>query len=316
LSGVPHVSRCAAPMTNIYSGGPAASTSSAGYGDPRNLARGATCTDAFIGEGEECIAFGMNCGGRGGSLVYAGPGRGTYAEDASFRYVGYGGDYNVNSGWNCKVMLPVCLCFFLLCSLPLLLWWLCQPAGFDCDEGLLKWEVTWSLEKQGYCCEEYGRGCTTRQTTALPETNPTVPPTPFASTLRPADPFNCAINAEDKTKWSLDKHQWCCQVHHKGCLTTPAPAPPPTLPDRPADPFDCAAGFDNWGAGWSVAKKDWCCKNHQKGCQNPLPPTEKPKLFDCDAGYANWMNGWSVGKKAWCCRSEGKGCPPDNGGCE
>lgn len=302
------------PVSGMY--GPAANGGNLGSTRSFRASPGAgDCNpgDCLVGEGEECVAFGINCGGRGGTMANV-PG-GAYVEDINYRYVGYGGDFDVRRRSGLGFLLPACAGFLLLSMLPLLLWWLLQPVGYDCDASFATWEASWSKGKRAYCCEEFGRGCErpTRPTTALPETTPTVPPTPHG----PVDPFNCAVDAEEV--WVPAKKDWCCKVHHKACITTPPPMilppMPPTAPPHPPDPYNCAEGFANWQAGWSASKKDWCCKVHGKGCGTPSGGCSTSAPFDCDAGFGNWMRGWSVAKKTWCCAHEGKACQHDAAGC-
>lgn len=298
---------------------------------------GAAHGGAGAGAGADCTACGVSCGGggAGGGLSYVGGGQGAYAQETTYKYVGYGGDFDVVRPRRDFTCLILSSGLGLLLLLPLLSWLLSGPTTslpFDCDAGFANWESLWSMEQQDYCCTTTGRGCT-RPTTAFPETTPTAPPTPFptppptppptpAPPVGPVDPFNCAV--DDERMWAADKKAWCCRHHHRGCPPTAAPpvvmpiAPPvmPIAPARPADPYNCADGYPNWQAGWSVGKKAWCCRIHGKGC----PPqaggcgTTSPP-YDCNAGFANWMAGWSVAKKAWCCQNGGKGCPPAAGGC-
>jgi len=246
-------------------------------------------------------------------MGYVGPAHGSYVEDVTYRYVGYGGDFDVRNRSRLGWIIPACCGFLLLSLLPLLVWWLLQPVGYDCDKDFLTWEEDWSKKKREFCCEEFGRSCET-ETIVLPETSPTSPPTPPPT----GDPFNCAIGAENT--WIKAKHEWCCRVHHRGCPPPPPTPPPTTSPRPPADPFNCAEGFANWHAGWSVAKKDWCCRVHGKGCKDSgagfVTDLTTSAPVDCDAGFANWQTGWSVGKKDWCCKNEGKGCEVAAGGCK
>jgi len=256
-------------------------------------------------------------------MSWVGQGAGSYVRTTTYRYVGYGGDFDMIRNRNVCVIIPMCLLPLLL--LLGLLWWFSQPATtaiFDCDKGLLNWERSWSKEQQQYCCSMYGRGCTTTPkplpiipTVPPPTAPPTTPATTRVTTRSPSgpvDPYNCAVGAVDS--WDAGKKAWCCNVHHIGCPTF-APVIP-TLPPVPADPYNCAEGYENWESTWSVAKKSWCCRVHGRGC-----PTEgggcatSGKPFDCNAGLANWMAGWSIAKKAWCCKNEGKGCPTNGGGC-
>jgi len=274
--------------------------------------------------GEEITACGVGCGGGGeGALSYVGTGQGEYIQETTYKYVGQGGDFaRPQRNFTCIIASGVILSVLLL--IPLICWLLDPGATtlpVDCNEGM---QNLWPAEKAEFCCESFGLGCLT---TALPETTPTVPPTPFPTmpptppptmppTLPPTffpnappgpvDPFNCAVG--EYSMWAADKQQWCCQHHHT--------CGQPTVQPAPADPYNCADGFANWLAGWSVAKKQWCCRVHGKGCPGQgggCVTSSEP--YDCDAGFANWMAGWSIAKKAWCCSNKGKGCPPAAGGC-
>merc|ERR1712129_216658 len=193
--------------------------------------------------------------------------------------------------------------------------WLLSGLGttslpFDCERGFGNWEALWSMEQQDFCCTTVGRGCTTRPTTARPQTLPvTVPPTPFPTpaptpppTVRPirpvptGDPFNCAVDAE--SSWAPEKRSWCCRVHHKGCPTqmpTAAPIIVPVLPPqpvRPADPYNCADGFANWEAGWSVGKKSLVLQSAWKGL-----PTSSRWL---------WDHVFALRLQRWLCKLDGR----------
>jgi len=235
-------------------------------------------------------------------MTYVGNGGGSYIQQTTYQYVGYGGDFEP-MGKRRDITCWVC-CPISMLLLPLLLWWLwhlfMSPA-FDCDKDYVTWDVSWGIRKRQYCCETQGRGCAT---TAFPETTPTSPTTVSVSTssVPHGDPHNCAIGVPEQ--WSLDKRRWCCRVHHRGCPRRP------TLPPHrpPLDPYNCAAGYDNWQAGWSVGKKAWCCAHHHRGCPDTPGCLPGTKPYDCAAGYGNWLRGWSIGKKSWCCKHEGKGC--------
>merc|ERR1711933_296994 len=70
----------------------------------------------------------------------------------------------------------------------------------------------------------------------------------------------CLRGVSGQTKsagWALEKKQWCCQEHGKGCGHDG-----PTV----ANMYDCNAGTENWVKGWSDNKKQWCCAHGYKGC--------------------------------------------------
>jgi len=257
-------------------------------------------------------------------MSYVGSGQGEYLQETTYRYVGYGGDFDQTRARDFTCIITGCGLLALLLLIPLLIWLLMPDTStrepFDCST-----RDVWGPAKQAYCCANYGVGCPTTQPQTVPPTpgptpitnpitspitipttwaptQPTVPPT-----QGPVDPYNCAVNAE--YTWSAAKKAWCCRIHHLGCPTSMPTAPPPQ-----ADPYNCADGFSNWQAGWSVAKKAWCCAHHSKGCPGGGGCGTTRAPYDCNAGFSNWQAGWSVAKKAWCCQHGGKGCPTA-GGC-
>jgi hypothetical protein len=109
------------------------------------------------------------------------------------------------------------------------------PAPFDCDAGLVNWEMGWSAEKKTWCCDNEAKGCGL---------------------------FDCQAGFSNWERgWSEEKKVWCCTEDGVGCTTTPPP-----------DPFDCHAGVNNWKRGWSDPKKDWCCSNRNLGCPGQPSP--------------------------------------------
>jgi len=258
-------------------------------------------------------------------MSYAGNGCGEYVQETTYRYVGYGGDFDQTRPRDFTCIITSCGLLALLLLIPLLLWLLMPDTStrepFDCTT-----REVWSPAKQSYCCANYGVGCPTTQRLTNPPTIPPTPPTTrptFPPTLPPTgpptvptqppthgpvDPYNCAVDPE--TTWTPDKKAWCCRIHHLGC-----PTMMPTVAPPAPDPYNCEDGFANWQAGWSVGKKAWCCAHHGKGCPNNIGCGTTKAPYDCNAGFANWQVGWSVAKKAWCCQHESKGCPPAAGGC-
>ena len=295
-------------MNHGYGGGANAGASMSHYGASAG-GGGMYAGGARGAAGDDCHACGVSCGGGGGGggrcggggggggLSYVGGGQGSYAQETTYKYVGYGGDFDVvrpRRDFTC--LITSCGLLSLLLLLPLLCWLLSGSTTslpFDCDAGFANWESLWSSEQQDYCCTTAGRGCprpttvpptpvptlppVTPPPTPPPTRPPTPPPTP-APPVGPVDPFNCAVDAE--ATWAADKKAWCCRVHNRGRPPTAPPpvvmpiAPPvmPIAPPRPADPYNCADGFENWMAGWSVDKKAWCCKQRRR--KNLLAPTE------------------------------------------
>merc|ERR1719350_1809746 len=136
---------------------------------------------------------GYGSGGGNGALSYVGPGQGSYSQDTTYQYVGYGGDFGrPRRDFTC--IITGCCLLSLLLLIPLLLWLFSGSSTslpYDCGTGEMgpgvngggifggsnrMIEMTWSQAQKDYCCMTVGRGCAT---TALPQTTPTIPPTPF-----------------------------------------------------------------------------------------------------------------------------------------
>ena len=91
--------------------------------------------------GEDCNACGVSCGGGGGGggLSYVGGGQGSYAQETTYKYVGYGGDFDVvrpRRDFTC--LITSCGLLSLLLLIPLLMWLLGDSTTslpFDCDAG-------------------------------------------------------------------------------------------------------------------------------------------------------------------------------------
>merc|ERR1740121_1850959 len=142
-----------------------------------------------VGPGEDCVACGVGFGGTGGgtgALSYVGCGQGEYIQETTYKYVGCGGDFDtVRPRRDFTCIITGCCLLSLLLLIPLLMWLLCPTSTvpFNCDT---PGEMAWPQAQKDYCCMTVGRGCdTTRPTTALPETTPTVPPTPPPTTAPP-----------------------------------------------------------------------------------------------------------------------------------
>jgi len=198
---------------------------------------------------EDAQACGAGCGGgRGGDMVYVGPGQGAYRTQQTYRYVGYGGDFtNVPR----RRDFTCCICAIIGLSLLLLSLYLLWPTGVDCVTDRESWQMSWSPTKQAYCCRATGFGCMV--TTPPPFVNPGP-----SGPVGPVDPFNCAEGFSSwESDWSEDKKTWCCNIHGRGCNSRGEVA---------ASSYDCNAGHDNWVKAWSTGKKTWCCQTFHTGC--------------------------------------------------
>merc|ERR1719251_647847 len=67
-----------------------------GYAGAARGAAGNGCA-CGVGPGEDCTACGVGCGSGagGGGLSYVGGGQGEYIQETTYKYVGYGGDFDV-----------------------------------------------------------------------------------------------------------------------------------------------------------------------------------------------------------------------------
>merc|ERR1712086_839674 len=156
-------------------------------------------------------------------MSYVGCGQGEYVEETTYRYVGYGGDFDQTRARDFTCIITGCGLLALLLLIPLLIWLLMPDTStrepFDCST-----RDVWGPAKQAYCCANYGVGCPTTQPIL---TQPTTPgPTPITNPITSPITIGPTISPTQPT------------------------APPPH-----PDPYNCADGFSNWQAGWSVAKK-------------------------------------------------------------
>merc|ERR1711950_31030 len=111
-----------------------------GYGAGGAGAAGAGNGACCVAQGEECTACGVGCGGGGnGALSYVGTGQGEYIQETNYKYVGFGGDFDVvrpRRDFTC--FITSCCLLSLLLLLPLLCWLLSGTAStlpYDCESG-------------------------------------------------------------------------------------------------------------------------------------------------------------------------------------
>lgn len=177
-------------------------------------------------------------------MNYVGHGQGGYIVETGYKYVGFGGDHGrPRRDFTCIICLSS-----LLLLIPLLLW-LLWPHPDWCDTGYERCQMVWGIRQQGDCCSRRGLCCA----------RPVVQPAEVQQqAVGPVDPYNCADDYDEwQSGWSLDKRQWCCNIHGRGCGSNEI---------VPANSYNCDGGFANWVKGWSVQKKTWCCQNAHKGC--------------------------------------------------
>jgi len=195
--------------------------------------------------GADCAGCGAAQNGAAGPMNYVGPGQGGYILETGYKYVGFGGDHGrPKRDFTCIICLSS-----LLLLIPLLLWLLWPQEPDWCDTGYARCQRVWGIQQQSDCCSRRGMCCA----------KPVVQPAPVQQQpTGPVDPFNCADDFDGwQSAWSLDKRQWCCKIHGRGCGSNEF---------LPANSYNCDVGFANWVKGWSVQKKTWCCQNAQKGC--------------------------------------------------
>jgi len=184
-------------------------------------------------------------------MNFVGSGQGGYVLENGYKYVGYGGDHGrPRRDFTCLFCLLSLLSLLLL--IPLLAWLLWPSSQYDCQTSFATCAQTWPMQQQSFCCRQ-GRCCVS------PITPPMAGP---VGPTGPVDPYNCADGQENwRAGWSIEKKQWCCDVHGEGC-----PDPGQGFAEVQSASYDCNAGFANWVKGWSVNKKTWCCSSAHKGC--------------------------------------------------
>jgi len=135
-------------------------------------------------------------------------------------------------------------------------------------------------------------------------------------------------HSEWKHKWSLEKKDWCCRYHGKGC--------------PPDHHYDCEDGLKDWEHKWEVGKKHFCCGYDLEGCKAPAASSDKHEdaedkeeeeeedegkkdekktttteeakekttttLYDCEYKLQEWEKEWSPPKKDYCCKAFDFGC--------
>jgi len=199
-------------------------------------------------------------------------------------------------------------------------WNIFHPVTYDCDAGLGRWEIGWSVHKKTWCCEHHHRGCVGPHPhdhgvsframgsgiiNVLPEIHitRTYTSTSYTTTLEPL--HNCSKHWHPHSAEAA----WCCLHIGTWCPQTTT-----------GIPWDCWAGYSNWERGWSEHKKEWCCEHQRVACPPdaptpdpdsttlPLPPNGVEE-YNCAGGDDNAYVGWSVNMRAWCCEYKGNGCP-------
>merc|ERR1719411_1140603 len=81
----------------------------------------------------------------------------------------------------------------------------------------------WSFDKKGWCCQHYGKGCTTRR----PPAPGPAPPMPITTSPCPFD-WTQGYNEwplQWVKGWSAAKKLFCCRTAQRGC---PSELPPPS----------------------------------------------------------------------------------------
>jgi len=192
--------------------------------------------------------------------------------------------------------------------------------AYDCNEGALNWQQSWSAAHSRYCCYLREIGCKTKveyrphyhtitRTKDVPVKVPVPIPAPPAAIITHVQ--NVPIHdppAVIKVNERGPPHVVNKYVHEKQLVPVPVASPPVyhhvPVPVPVQDPGQ-------------VIK-----------VPEPLPPQTIVKnkvlyktrhiavkhVYDCSAGFSNWQSGWSSDKKSWCCSNQGRGCPGSHSG--
>eukprot|EP00930_Biecheleria_cincta_P040992 TRINITY_DN28075_c0_g1_i1.p1 TRINITY_DN28075_c0_g1~~TRINITY_DN28075_c0_g1_i1.p1 ORF type:complete len:420 (+),score=81.98 TRINITY_DN28075_c0_g1_i1:66-1325(+) len=177
--------------------------------------------------------------------------RGQYVNIEKMEYVGQGagGNFSLRAERRLNLCFSCCIVFLVLGIVCVagaityvqlerhhswrLFWQKAEPPKtptemyFDCSDDYFNWEMAWSIPKQHFCCNKFGRGC----------------PSPETST----DTYACTEG--DVASWVLNKQNYCCSHYTLGCLQ-----------------YDCIADRDDWQQKWSQPKKAFCCERFGEGC--------------------------------------------------
>ncbi|CAK0837204.1 unnamed protein product, partial [Prorocentrum cordatum] len=167
-----------------------------------------------------------------------------------------------------------------------------QPGlvGFDCNEGLKKWERGWSDDKKKWCCSHHNKGCVTTVTTTTLTTSTT------------DDGFDCSSGYYNwKRGWSDEKKTWCCEQEKRAC------------PDG-----------DGAKRGAGHAHRDGHQRPHQStastssaahsrsSTSSTATSTTSQAPYNCDEDYVHRRTRWAPDKKRWCCDFEAVGCSSED----
>lgn len=179
---------------------------------------------------------------------YAADGRGQYVNVEKMEYVGQDAGFSLRAQRRLNLCFSCCTIFLSLAIVLIAGAVTClllqrhsphlfrqkakatkasEELSFDCSDDYFNWEVAWSIPKQHFCCNKFGRGC----------------PSPETST----DTYACTEG--DVAKWVLIKQNYCCSHYTLGCLQ-----------------YDCMAERDDWQLKWSQPKKAFCCERFGEGC--------------------------------------------------
>jgi len=140
--------------------------------------------------------------------------------------------------------------------------------SYDCRVGILDWETDWSPDKQEFCCQYGGVGCSLKSS-AMTSTS-ILTATFFGSTPGSLETIlhttlhEAVVLERSPAQVSAQVSTPAAQQVEPTISTKVSPSgvpakPTPAAPSAPAS-FDCNMGYDHWEMIWTVAKKFWCCE--------------------------------------------------------
>merc|ERR1740139_427075 len=161
-------------------------------------------------------------------MTYVGCGQGDYRQEITYKYVGFGGDFDVERPRDFTCVCVGCGLLGLLLLIPLLLW-LLMPDTSTRDPYDCRTRDAWSPTKKAYCCSNYGIGCPTKPTPRPPTPQPPMPTPPTTPHTTPST--RPTPSTQSTTRGPLQLRGGCRVFVDSSEIGMVLPRAPPWLPD-------------------------------------------------------------------------------------